>query len=55
MESKASLTLAGDLGGTGVTFLSPCSEAVTQELEELSLQPGPSLLPIEERKHGERA
>lgn len=34
---------------------SPQSEAVTNELQELSLQPGPNLLPLQERKNGERA
>lgn len=32
---------------------SPQSEAVTNELQELSLQPAPNLLPIQERKNGE--
>lgn len=32
---------------------SPQSEAVTSELQELSLQSVPSLLPLKERKNGE--
>lgn len=32
---------------------SPQSEAVANELQELSLQPAPNLLPIKERKNGE--
>lgn len=32
---------------------SPQSEAVTNELQELSLQPAPNLLPLRERKNGE--
>lgn len=32
---------------------SPQSEVVTCELQELSLQPAPNLLPIHERKNGE--
>lgn len=32
---------------------SPQSDAVTSELQELSLQPAPNLLPIQERKNGE--
>lgn len=32
---------------------SPQSEAVANELQELSLQPVPNLLPIHERKNGE--
>lgn len=32
---------------------SPQSEAVTNELQDLSLQPAPNLLPIHERKNGE--
>ena len=31
---------------------SPRSEAVTNELQELSLTPAPSLLPLRERKNG---
>lgn len=31
---------------------SPQSEAVTSEMQELSLQPIPSLLPLKERKNG---
>lgn len=34
---------------------SPRSEAVTNELQELSLQPAPSLLPLRERKNGKAA
>lgn len=32
---------------------SPHSEAVTNELQELSLQPAPNLLPLRDRKNGE--
>lgn len=33
--------------------LSPQSEAVTSELQELSLQPAPDPMPLQERKNGE--
>lgn len=36
-----------------VTASSPQSDAVTNELQELSIQPAPNLLPIHERKNGE--
>lgn len=34
---------------------SPQSEAVTSELQELSLHPAPEPVPLQERKNGERA
>lgn len=32
---------------------SPPSESVTNDLQELSLHPGPNVLPLQERKNGE--
>lgn len=42
-----------EVTGTPGTAPSPQSEAVTSELQELSLQPAPNLLPLQERKNGE--
>lgn len=56
MEPQESLGVEGDsgaLGGLGGLVPSPRSEAVTHDLEELSLQPTQSLPPIKERKNGE--
>lgn len=39
--------------GTAVLAPSPQSEAVTSELQELSLQPAPDPVPLQERKNGE--
>ncbi|KAG9340340.1 hypothetical protein JZ751_021452 [Albula glossodonta] len=39
-------------GTTPGSAPSPQSEAVTNELQELSLQPAPNLLPLRERKNG---
>ncbi|TRY89200.1 hypothetical protein DNTS_025388, partial [Danionella cerebrum] len=51
MESHGSLGLKGDLGKVGALVPSPRSEAVTHDLQELSLQPTQSLPPIKERKN----
>ncbi|KAM9837598.1 myocardin related transcription factor Ab isoform 2-T2 [Aulostomus maculatus] len=40
-----------EVAGTGGSAPSPQSEAVTNELQELSLQPAPNLLPLQERKN----
>lgn len=53
MEPQESLGVKGDSGVLGVLVPSPRSEAVTHDLEELSLQPTQSLPPIKERKNGE--
>lgn len=49
-ESSPSVTAPTDTTGSAS---SPQSDAVTNELQELSLQPAPNLLPIRERKNGE--
>ncbi|XP_067238613.1 myocardin-related transcription factor B isoform X1 [Chanodichthys erythropterus] len=51
MEPHESLGVKGDSGVLGVLVPSPRSEAVTHDLEELSLQPTQSLPPIKERKN----
>ncbi|XP_067431682.1 myocardin-related transcription factor B isoform X1 [Thunnus thynnus] len=54
MEPQASqgmLVAEGDCGTTSLLVPSPQSEAVTHELEELSLQPTQSLPPLNERKN----
>ncbi|ROL49497.1 MKL/myocardin-like protein 2 [Anabarilius grahami] len=51
MEPHESLRVKGDSGVLGVLVPSPRSEAVTHDLEELSLQPTQSLPPIKERKN----
>ncbi|XP_073694627.1 myocardin-related transcription factor B isoform X1 [Garra rufa] len=51
MEPQGSLGVEGDSGAMGVLVPSPRSEAVTHDLEELSLQPTQSLPPIKERKN----
>lgn len=43
----------GEAGAGGLLAASPQSEAVTHELEELSLQPRQNLPPLNERKNGE--
>lgn len=43
----------GEAGAGGLLAASPQSEAVTHELEELSLQPSQNLPPLNERKNGE--
>lgn len=43
----------GDAGAGGLLAPSPQSEAVTHEMEELSLQPSQNLPPLNERKNGE--
>lgn len=53
MESEASLGAEGDCGLLSLLLPSPQSEAVTHEMEELSLQPTHSLPPLNERKNGE--
>ncbi|KAM7381975.1 hypothetical protein PAMA_012710 [Pampus argenteus] len=54
MEPQASqclLVAEGDCGMTSLLVPSPQSEAVTHELEELSLQPTQNLPPLNERKN----
>ncbi|XP_056310199.1 myocardin-related transcription factor B isoform X1 [Danio aesculapii] len=51
MEPRGSLGVEGDVSALGVLVPSPRSEAVTHDLEELSLQPTQSLPPIKERKN----
>ncbi|KAK7168129.1 hypothetical protein R3I94_002243 [Phoxinus phoxinus] len=51
MEPHESLGVEGDSGMMGVLVPSPRSEAVTHDLEELSLQYTQSLPPIKERKN----
>uniref|UniRef100_A0A673IPR7 MKL/myocardin-like protein 2 n=1 Tax=Sinocyclocheilus rhinocerous TaxID=307959 RepID=A0A673IPR7_9TELE len=51
MEPQESLGVEGKSGALGVLVPSPRSEAVTHDLEELSLQPTQSLPPIKERKN----
>lgn len=56
MDSEASrghLGAEGDCGMLSLLLPSPQSEAVTHEMEELSLQPTQSLPPLNERKNGE--
>ncbi|KAA0705423.1 MKL/myocardin-like protein 2 [Triplophysa tibetana] len=48
MEPRESLGVEGD---SGVLVPSPRSDAVTHDMEELSLQPTPSLPPLKERKN----
>lgn len=42
-----------EVAGAPGSAPSPQSDAVTSELQELSLQPAPNLLPLQERKNGE--
>lgn len=42
----------GEAGAGGLLAPSPQSEAVTHEMEELSLQPSQNLPPLNERKNG---
>ncbi|XP_067276691.1 myocardin-related transcription factor B isoform X2 [Pseudorasbora parva] len=51
MDPHESLGVEGDPGATGVLVPSPRSEAVTHDLEELSLQHTQNLPPIKERKN----
>ncbi|XP_051994651.1 myocardin-related transcription factor B isoform X2 [Xyrauchen texanus] len=51
MEPQESLGMEGDFVMLGVFVPSPRSEAVTHDLEELSLLPAQSLPPIKERKN----
>lgn len=56
MEPQApqgQLGVPGDCGMSGLLVPSPQSEAVTQEMEVLSLQPTQNLPPLNERKNGE--
>lgn len=56
MEAQASqgrLGAEGDCGTPNLLVPSPQSEAVTQDMEELTLQP--TLPPLSERKNGERS
>lgn len=52
LGKESSLACIGPTVTTG-SACSPQSEAVTNELQELSLQPAPNSLPIHERKNGE--
>lgn len=55
MEPQASqgpLGAEGDCGILSLLLPSPQSEAMTHEMEELSLQPTQSLPPLNERKNG---
>lgn len=45
-------TKFGEGPNTDASIPSPQSEAVANELQELSLQPAPNLLPVRERKNG---
>uniref|UniRef100_A0A4W5PAT2 Uncharacterized protein n=1 Tax=Hucho hucho TaxID=62062 RepID=A0A4W5PAT2_9TELE len=51
MEPQGLLGAEGDCGMLGLLVPSPQSEAVTHELEELSLQPSNNLPPLNERKN----
>lgn len=51
--SRRQLAAEGDCGISSLLVPSPQSEAVTHEMEELSLQPTQSLPPLNERKNGE--
>ncbi|XP_055045517.2 myocardin-related transcription factor B isoform X1 [Misgurnus anguillicaudatus] len=51
MDPFGSLLLEGDSGAMGSLVPSPQSDAVTHDLEELSLQPVQSLPPLKERKN----
>nr|XP_015215616.1 PREDICTED: MKL/myocardin-like protein 2 [Lepisosteus oculatus] len=51
MEPRELLGAEGDAGMLGLLAPSPQSEAVTHELEELSLQPNQNLPPLDERKN----
>lgn len=52
MEPRESLGVEGD---SGILVPSPRSDAVTHDMEELSLQPTQSLPPLRDRKNGEWA
>lgn len=47
------MSAQGEAGAGGLLAPSPQSEAVTHEMEELSLQPSQNLPPLNERKNGE--
>ncbi|KAJ8413629.1 hypothetical protein AAFF_G00081360 [Aldrovandia affinis] len=51
MEPQGLLEAGGEAGMLGLLVPSPQSEAVTHELEELSLQPSQNLPPLNERKN----
>ncbi|XP_065111161.1 myocardin-related transcription factor B isoform X1 [Paramisgurnus dabryanus] len=51
MDPRGSFVLEGDSGAMGSLVPSPRSDAVTHDLEELSLQPIQSLPPLKERKN----
>lgn len=51
--SRQKLVAEGDCGISSLLVPSPQSEAVTHEMEELSLQPTQNLPPLNERKNGE--
>lgn len=52
-SAKEPVTGSMEAAGAGGSAPSPQSEAVTNELQELSLQLAPKLLPIQQRKNGE--
>uniref|UniRef100_A0A8C6SFU5 Uncharacterized protein n=1 Tax=Neogobius melanostomus TaxID=47308 RepID=A0A8C6SFU5_9GOBI len=49
----SSLNTEGECGMSNLLVPSPQSEAVTHEMEELTLQPTQTLPPLDERKNGE--
>lgn len=51
-SSQGPLGAEGDCGILSLLLPSPQSEAMTHEMEELSLQPTQSLPPLNERKNG---
>lgn len=51
--TQGQLGAEGDCEMSCLLVPSPQSEAVTHEMEELSLQPSQSLPPLSERKNGE--
>lgn len=53
MEPQGLPRAEGDYEMLGLLVPSPQSEAVTHELEELTLQPSNNLPPLNERKNGE--
>lgn len=53
MEPQGLPRAEGDYEMLGLLVPSPQSEAVTHELEELTLQPSSNLPPLNERKNGE--
>lgn len=50
--SQSQLVAEGDCGMSVLLVPSPQSEAVTQDMQELTLQPTQNLPPLSERKNG---